>query len=118
MPRAVCGPWRGRLTFPPQPSCGSSHGNGQRRQPLPLLWPVRSSNGVPTVGSSLRAFGRLNEGDRMGEMNTASERRGFGSLRLRGRIWWARYKVHGKVYEESTGTSDRRKAEKLLDRRE
>src|SRR5437867_11753850 len=46
------------------------------------------------------------------------ERRGFGTLRLRGAIWWIRFKVNGKCYEESSGSSDRRKAEKLLARRE
>ncbi len=46
------------------------------------------------------------------------DRRGFGTLRLRGAIWWVRFKVNGKCYEESSGSSDRRKAEKLLARRE
>jgi site-specific recombinase XerD len=46
------------------------------------------------------------------------ERRQFGTLRLRGRIWWVRYKVNGTCYEESSGSTDRRKAEKLLARRE
>lgn len=45
-------------------------------------------------------------------------RRDFGTLRLRGRIWWVRYKVNGKPYDESSGSADRRKAEKLLARRE
>lgn len=45
-------------------------------------------------------------------------RREFGSVRLRGRIWWVRYRVNGKCYEESSGSADRRKAEKLLARRE
>ncbi len=49
---------------------------------------------------------------------TATDRRDFGTLRLRGRIWWVRYKVNGKSYEESSGSADRRKAEKLLARRE
>ncbi len=49
---------------------------------------------------------------------TTTERREFGTLRLRGRIWWVRYKVNGRVYEESSGSTDRRKAEKLLARRE
>ncbi|MGH7549077.1 MAG: hypothetical protein ACREMM_13045 [Gemmatimonadales bacterium] len=47
-----------------------------------------------------------------------TERREFGTLRLRGRIWWVRYKISGKSYEESSGSTDRRKAEKLLARRE
>lgn len=45
-------------------------------------------------------------------------RRDFGTVRLRGRIWWVRYKVNGKSHEESSGSTDRRKAEKLLERRE
>jgi integrase len=49
---------------------------------------------------------------------TTTERREFGTLRLRGSIWWVRYKVKGKCYEESSGATDRRKAEKLLARRE
>jgi integrase len=51
--------------------------------------------------------------------NTTSppERREFGSIRLRGKKWWVRYKVDGQCYEESSESSDRRKAEKLLDRR-
>jgi integrase len=51
-------------------------------------------------------------------MNTTAERRHFGTLRLRGAIWWVRYKVDGKCYEESSGSSDSRSAEKLLARRE
>ncbi len=47
-----------------------------------------------------------------------SERREFGTLRLRGRIWWVRYKVNGKPFEESSGSADPRKAEKLLARRQ
>lgn len=49
---------------------------------------------------------------------STTERREFGTLRQRGRIWWVRYKVNGKAYEESSGSTDRRKAEKLLARRE
>ena len=48
----------------------------------------------------------------------AIERRAFGTLRLRGSIWWLRYKINGKVYEESSGKTDKRKAEKVLARRE
>jgi hypothetical protein len=51
-------------------------------------------------------------------MNATETRREFGTLRLRGRIWWVRYKVNGKPYDESSGSGDRRKAEKLLARRE
>jgi hypothetical protein len=49
---------------------------------------------------------------------TTTERREFGTLRLRGRIWWVRYKVNGKPYDESSGSADVRQAEKLLARRE
>lgn len=51
-------------------------------------------------------------------MNTTETRREFGTLRLRGRIWWVRYKVNGKTYDESSRSADQRKAEKLLARRE
>jgi site-specific recombinase XerD len=47
----------------------------------------------------------------------ASERRDFGSLRLRGRIWWLRYRVDGAEHWESSRSTSRRQAEKLLDRR-
>src|SRR5437879_7312478 len=52
--------------------------------------------------------------------NTTSppDRRTFGTLRLRGTIWWLRYKINGKCYEESSGATDHRKAEKVLARRE
>ncbi len=45
-------------------------------------------------------------------------RREFGTIRLRGAIWWIRYKIDGKTYEESSGSCDRRKAEKRLATRE
>lgn len=45
-------------------------------------------------------------------------RRDFGTIRLRGRIWWVRYKIDGKTFEESSGSPIQRKAEKLLDRRQ
>jgi len=51
-------------------------------------------------------------------MNTGEERRDFGTIRLRGHIWWIRYKIDGKTYEESSGSRDRRKAEKRLATRE
>jgi integrase len=51
-------------------------------------------------------------------MNTTETRREFGTLRLRGRIWWVRYKVNGKSFDESSGSADVRQAEKLLARRE
>jgi integrase len=51
-------------------------------------------------------------------MNVTEQRREFGTLRLRGVIWWIRYKIDGKTYEESSGSRDRRKAEKRLATRE
>lgn len=47
-----------------------------------------------------------------------TERREFGSLRLRGRFWWLRYVVNGKCHEESSYSASRRQAEKLLARRQ
>ena len=54
--------------------------------------------------------------DKVGER----ERRDFGHIfrRKNSRFLWVRYKVNGKTYEESSGSADRRKAEKLLSRRE
>jgi len=46
--------------------------------------------------------------------NIAVERRSFGSLKLRGRIWWARYRVAGKEMWESLKTTTRKEAEKRL----
>src|SRR5262245_8497258 len=40
--------------------------------------------------------------------------RGTGSLRLRGRIWQARFLHNGQTQEVSTGTADRKEAEKFL----
>lgn len=45
-------------------------------------------------------------------------RREFGSLRLRGRIWWLRYRVDGKEHAESSHSTSKREAEKLLERRQ
>jgi integrase len=42
---------------------------------------------------------------------------GFGTLRLRGNIWWIRYSYAGKRREESAGTTDQKKAERLLKQR-
>ena len=42
---------------------------------------------------------------------------GFGTLRLRGHRWWIRYSYLGRRREESTGTSDQKKAERLLRQR-
>lgn len=47
-----------------------------------------------------------------------NERRDFGHLYRRGTTWWIRYSVDGKRYRESTGSTSRRKAEKLLGRRQ
>ena len=47
-----------------------------------------------------------------------TERREFGTLRLRGRIWWLRYRVNGREHEESSHSTSRREAEKLLARRQ
>jgi len=30
----------------------------------------------------------------------SENRRDFGTIRLRGRTWWVRYKVDGKTYED------------------
>ena len=39
---------------------------------------------------------------------------GFGTLVLRGRIWWIRYSVHGQRREESSKSPEQRKALRLL----
>src|SRR5215831_1830770 len=39
---------------------------------------------------------------------------GFGTLLLRGRIWWIRYSVHGQRREESSRSPEQRKALRLL----
>src|SRR5262249_45945181 len=39
---------------------------------------------------------------------------GFGTLLLRGRIWWIRYSVHGQRREESSKSPEQRKALRLL----
>jgi integrase len=44
--------------------------------------------------------------------------REFGTLRLRGRIWWLRYRVGGREHEESSHSTRRREAQKLLDKRQ
>jgi len=48
----------------------------------------------------------------------ATERREFGFLWQRGRIWWLRYRVNGQEHRESSGSTSRREAEKLLARRQ
>lgn len=40
--------------------------------------------------------------------------KGAGTLILRGKTWFARWMVDGKVFSRTTGTSDKRKAESLL----
>jgi hypothetical protein len=50
--------------------------------------------------------------------DVATERREFGFLYQRGRIWWLRYRVNGKEYRESSGSTSSRKAEKLLAKRQ
>lgn len=47
-----------------------------------------------------------------------TRQRGDGSLRLRGRIWWVRYSYRGKPIEESSGSTRRRDAVKLLRKRQ
>ena len=46
------------------------------------------------------------------------ERREFGSLRLRGRLWWLRYRIDGKEHWESSRSTSKRVAAKLLARRQ
>ena len=46
------------------------------------------------------------------------DRREFGTLRLRGRIWHIRYKVAGRTYQESSKSTNREDAETLLDQRQ
>jgi len=41
--------------------------------------------------------------------------KGAGTLVLRGKTWFARWQVNGKVFTKSTGTASRREAEKILD---
>jgi site-specific recombinase XerD len=50
-------------------------------------------------------------------MSHDGERSGFGSLRLRGRIWWLRYRIGGKEHWESSHSTSRKVAERLLVRR-
>jgi len=51
---------------------------------------------------------------------TATERREFGRIfqRKGSRFLWVRYRVNGKVYEESTHSASRREAEKFLARKQ
>ena len=47
-----------------------------------------------------------------------TERREFGSLRLRGRIWWLRYRIDRKEHWESSRSTSKNVAAKLLLRRQ
>jgi len=47
-----------------------------------------------------------------------AERREFGFLWQRGRIWWVRYRVNGKEHRESSASTSRREAEKILAKRQ
>jgi hypothetical protein len=49
---------------------------------------------------------------------TSIERREFGLLWLRGHIWWLRYRVNGREHRESSHSTSRREAEKLLAKRQ
>jgi integrase len=48
----------------------------------------------------------------------ATARRDFGHVYQRGDTYWIRYSVGGKRYRESSGSTSRREAEKLLARRQ
>src|SRR5918994_7212292 len=65
---------------------------------------------------SRRPAGTAREGG-MSE-GTSVERREFGFLWLRGRFWWLRYRVNGQEHRESSHSTSRREAEKLLDKRQ
>lgn len=43
-----------------------------------------------------------------------SRPKGTGCVYQRGDVWWLKYSRYGKSYRESTHTSDKRKAEKML----
>jgi integrase len=45
------------------------------------------------------------------------DRRGLGGLQLRGRVWWIRYSHRGRVFRESSRSTDRRDAVRLLRKR-
>ena len=42
----------------------------------------------------------------------------MGSLYRRGNVWWVKYYRNGKSYRESSGTTKKMVAKRLLDRRE
>ena len=48
---------------------------------------------------------------------TAKRERGEGSVKLRGRRWWIKYSHRGRTYEESSRSTDRRDAVRLLRKR-
>ncbi|MEZ4586106.1 MAG: site-specific integrase [Gemmatimonadales bacterium] len=50
-------------------------------------------------------------------MTQQKRERGAGRVYLRGSTWWIAYSVMGRKYRESSGSKDRRKADKLLRRR-
>lgn len=47
-----------------------------------------------------------------------TDRRDFGSLYRRGRVWWLRYRLDGREYRESAHTTSEQKAQRLLSRRQ
>src|SRR5215207_5674929 len=49
---------------------------------------------------------------------TNVERREFGFLWQRGRLWWLRYRVNGQEHRESSRSTSKREAEKLLAKRQ
>jgi integrase len=49
---------------------------------------------------------------------TNVERREFGFLWQHGRLWWLRYRVNGQEHRESSHSTSRREAEKLLAKRQ
>src|SRR5260370_4485420 len=50
----------------------------------------------------------------MSEENREKRARGEGALLLRGNVWWTQVYSHGKAKRESTGTTDEKKALKIL----
>src|SRR5690242_8419825 len=48
---------------------------------------------------------------------TRVRRRGNGTVYQRGRIWWIQYFVHGRIVPESSGSTEKADAEKLLKQR-
>ena len=54
------------------------------------------------------------------ETTDATERRDFGHIfrHPRSRFWWIRYRVDGRTYRESSGSTSLRVAERLLDKKQ